>query len=992
MRLRTLGGVALEDTDFTRPKPLLLLTYLALEGPQKRRHLAELFWPGATNHMKSLTVALARLRKGAPSAIEADHEQVWTHVETDAQQFLALLKQGETEGAVSLYRGAFLEDFYLRNREAELEEWIEQTRAFLAHHARKALIDVANKEAARARFEVAAQHAERAYLLSGAVPEPDELVYLHTLMLAGKNPKTSEVRKEAEEFGFILPDSTDAAKKQLHESLGLAASTTPHNLPMRGTVFIGRDLELTEITTLLARADCQLLTLTGPGGVGKTRLTLQVAHEQLKLGEFKDGIYVVSLESLTSSNSVPNAIADALGIMLQGTRESSARITDHIGDRNLLLILDGFEHLMDAAVMVSRFLEPCPNLKLLVTSRERLNLEEEHIFPILGLSFPKATDLTPEEARQFDAVKLFLQRAKRARPEFELTVDNLPHVLSICQLVEGLPLGLELSAVWVRIMPPHEIASEIQENMDFLTTSTRNVPKRHQSIRAAFEHSWQLLSSKEQEVLRKLSVFRGGFRREAASEVAGTTIPTLASLVDKSLLRVDHTGRYDRHPLLYQYTQEKLGEYLEERDQAKAKHAKYYFHWVNGLSEVLRAGRQKEALSVIEEELENLRVAWHWAVSERQPEELQRAVGPLALFFKIRGRRREGIDFFTQALPKGNETDPTYRAVLGNVLTAQARLYQDLGRYEEAHRLAERGLKWLRPLKDNQGMIRGLDTLGRVAWRSGDYLQAKGFWDEAMSIARTHEDHEAVATLLGDIAMIDQELGRYREAERHYLEAIAQNREYGNHLHAIRNLHNLGELYFLTARVEQAQTLWNEGLKLAEEIDFQALVPYFYTNLGLAAFELEAYQQAQALHQQALRRARESGDTSLEASILARLSSVATALGDLPQAQGCCEQALKLSWEIQDQLDVLASLISLAELRVEQGKFAQAASLVELALHHRTTGQYDRKRAKRLLQTLTGQLTPEVMDGAIERGKAMRVEEVVDDLLQQRAARSSGAE
>jgi predicted ATPase len=379
------------------------------------------------------------------------------------------------------------------------------------------------------------------------------------------------------------------------------------------------------------------------GGIGKSRLAIQAANEQLQVTNlsFKDGVYLVTLDALTSSELIPSSIAEALSLELQGQEDTLSQVKRFIGKKHILLLLDNYEHLMAEATLTSKLLEACLNLKLLVTSRERLNVEEEWVLTLDGLAIPTSTELS--EAERFDALHLFVQRAKRAMLEFSLTQETLPHALKICQLVEGSPLGIELAAVWVKTLPVSEIAKEIESNLNILEAPTKNIAERHQSIKAAFEHSWKLLSEKEQEVLRKLSVFVGGFRREAASEVAGATLPILASLVDKSLLRVSDRGRYDRHSLLYQFMQAKLSDNFGERTRVQDIHGQYFLCFVKELAH----SRNKDSFEKVDEELQNIHTAVNWATDHLKIEELKN-LSELSIYYETRAKFHEGAILFTQ--------------------------------------------------------------------------------------------------------------------------------------------------------------------------------------------------------------------------------------------------------------------------------------------------------------------------------------------------------
>ena len=617
LRLGTLGGLSLEGVSFTRPKSLLLLAFLAVEGPQDRRHLAELFYPGATRPLGGLASGLARLRKDANGSVGTDEGRAWSLVECDAQELLTAFNDREYERGVELYQGRFLDGFFLKDWSSELEEWVYGTREHLADRARDAHLRLAEAEAARGDFEAAGRRAEEAYYLSGAgEPEPDELERIHTLLVAGGNPRAGEVSMEAASFGITLDVTMEAARERLGGRALRVQTPTASILPVARTSFVGRESELADLTEILGQGDCRLLTLTGPGGVGKSRLALQLAQDQLNSDRFPDGVIHVELDALTNPAGITTSVADRLGVELHGREEPLGQVARFVRDKRLLLLLDNFERLIDGATVAADLVRACSNLKLIVTSRERLNLFEELVYPVEGLIIPTGGARPPEDVQYRDAVRLFEQRGKSVDLRFALTPEVMPEVLRICRLVEGSPLGIELAAVWVRLIPPSEIADEIKRNLDFLETPMRNAAEQHRSARAVFEHSWKLLTLTEQMIFRRLSVFRGGFRREAASEVAGATIPVLASLVDKSLVRRSTGGRYDRHPLLFQFTEQELEKQPEEKTKYQGRHARYYltfFHPENA-----------QELTQWVEEIDNLRTAFDYLIEQRRGDDAVR--------------------------------------------------------------------------------------------------------------------------------------------------------------------------------------------------------------------------------------------------------------------------------------------------------------------------------------------------------------------------------
>ncbi len=333
-----------------------------------------------------------------------------------------------------------------------------------------------------------------------------------------------------------------------------------HNFPLQPTPFIGRIDEVTEIADMLTDPACRLLTLVGAGGIGKTRLSIRVATQDLP--DFVYGIFFVPLQPVPSADLLVSALADALSFSLRGQESPETQLVNYLQDKEMLLVLDNFEHLMPQGIeLILTLLQACPSLKLLVTSREVLNLQEEWLYHVRGMPTPRHKEKTNIES--YSAVQLFVERTRQVRRDFSLA-DEQAHVVRICQLVEGMPLAIELAASWTKMLPCSEIVSEIQHNIDFLTTNLRNVPEHHRSMRAVFDQTWKLLTRKERDVFKRLSVFRAGFRYKAAKRVTGASLPVLSTLIDKSLLQTEPDGRYQIHGVLRQYGAEQLVQQPED--------------------------------------------------------------------------------------------------------------------------------------------------------------------------------------------------------------------------------------------------------------------------------------------------------------------------------------------------------------------------------------------------------------------------------------------
>ncbi len=418
-----------------------------------------------------------------------------------------------------------------------------------------------------------------------------------------------------------------------------------HNLPLQSTPFVGRDSELAEFAQLLVNPACRLLTLTGPGGIGKTRLALEAAQriidpapaERIRRGNAQEGTipeawYFVPLQTLDSPDHILMAIAEALHLQFHEGSEPRDQLFDYLHSQSPLLLLDNFEQLLAGVDIVTDLLASAPAVKVLITSRERLNLREEWVYEVGGLLFPISDAET--EIEGYSAVQLFVQNARRVQHNFTLARSTKSAVARICRLVGGMPLGLELAAGWVRVLPCEAIADEIQRSLDILETPAHNVLPRHRNMRAAFNHSWNLLSAEERSGFKKLSVFRGGFTRAGAEFVAGATLRILSALVDKSLLRMEPDGRYQLHELLRQYGEEQLKESPAERAAVQDLHCTYHMDFVRQYVELMNLqGKPKEALQSMERELGNVHVAWRWAVEQGRYAELDQSFEALWSFF-----------------------------------------------------------------------------------------------------------------------------------------------------------------------------------------------------------------------------------------------------------------------------------------------------------------------------------------------------------------------
>jgi predicted ATPase/DNA-binding SARP family transcriptional activator len=689
LSLRLLGAPSIDldghALQTERRKAIALLAYLAISDvPHRRDALAALLWPdydqrSALTYLRRTLWELNQALGDGWLVSEAEtiglvDAGVWV----DARE-LSILAQAlqdrqapatdlpALENALQLYRDHFLAGFSLRDSPA-FDDWQSFTaesmrsafavvaaalcQAYLSQGQYAPAIEVARRWAALDRYS---ENASRMLMELFARAGQRGAALRHYQQLSETLLQEIGVKPEAE---------TQALYRRIKagelSTAPVAASTPsgapppipgpPSNLPSQATPFIGRTHEQRQIIDQLAQPECRLLTLLGPGGIGKTRLGVQIGEHLID--DYANGVFFVPLATWAAPEAILPAIASAVGLAIRLDETTSAPLTDlqtqladYLRDKRLLLILDNFEHLMAGATLLPSLLHAAPRLKLLVTSRQRLNLYEEWVFEVPGMRYP-AQPAAPGAA-DYSAVRLFLECAGRARVGFHPADDDLAAIAHICRLLEGSPLGIELAASWTRLLSPGEILAQINTSLDFLETALRDLPQRHRSLRAVFEHSWSLLNPAEQRVFQNLSVFSRGFSLAAAQAVGNASLPLLTALIDQSLLRRDAAGRYDLHELLKQYAAEKLAGDPSEHQALVTAHYRYYFGLLVSLNEQLKGPEPHLGLRAIAAETGNLQVAWANAIRARDWRALRQVVIPLYFFHQLSGSHREAVSAFT---------------------------------------------------------------------------------------------------------------------------------------------------------------------------------------------------------------------------------------------------------------------------------------------------------------------------------------------------------
>ncbi|HVO70443.1 MAG TPA: helix-turn-helix domain-containing protein, partial [Aggregatilineaceae bacterium] len=596
---------------------------------------------------------------------------------------------------------------------------------------------------------------------------------------------------------------------------GLAAgmgSGPAHHLPSQPTTFVGRSRELADIRQRLDDPDCRLLTLVGPGGIGKTSLAVEAAHQHS--ANFAHGAHFVSLALVDSADSLVFAIGNALEFSFSGPEASVVQLRNYLSDRTLLLLLDNFEHLLDAVPLLVDLLAGAPDLKLLVTSRERLNLRGEWVLPIEGMDYPQALD--HQQLESYSAVQLFVQSARRVQPGFSLQSDT-PDVLHICQLVEGMPLAIELAAAWVRLLPCSRIAERLASNLDFLVSPQRDVPERHRSLRAVFDKSWSLLSGIEQTALAKLSVFRGSFDLEAAEEVGGASLGLLADLVDKSMLRADGAGRYALHELLRQYAADQLTHQAVEADHQE-RAIDYLTHAAERAS---GAAAHRQAAALLGQAI---------AIAEE--------VDQSALLGELHHKRAQALlkvsmwiearpDLEAAMMATGSD-DPDQRVQILLELADVNFFQHDLSRQRQ---LVSEAVALAEAAQRGDLAAAAMVKQGLVETNAGNLKEAVSLYERAL--ARGADAHHELGRTL-------YWLGCYTDALPHLRQAVELG--HGDDVNQIFPLQDLGLALAATGQYAEAVRVLEEAGRLSREHEVWPLLARSFANL--AGFHLDVFDYA----------------------------------------------------------------------------------------------------------------------------------------------------
>lgn len=903
MRLLKLLGVpklVTEDdmVDIPPKQILLLASYLAYkEDWCSRDELLHLFWPDESEKVARHNLSqLLYHGKGQSwlSGLETERNRVRWLIDSDVKAFHSALGDGDWGAAGDRYAGNLLAGVRLE-MSPNFEAWLEQERETLEAAWRTALSNHAQALHASGKTRQALGQLQK-ILKHDELAEDILQSYLQLALEAGECGSALKTFdsfcKQLKKLDLSpLKTTVDLAEalRSSQDSPSLPASLRKNKLfnsPTGLTPFIGRDLERHELTRFLLEDDRRLVTLLGPGGVGKTRLAMQLAQELAS--QFADGAVFVPLAGLESETYLARTVLEALSQQAPNNQDKLSFLKTFLSAKQMLLVMDNAEHLPDSAILMTELLDSVPDLTLLVTSRNALEVQGESIYDLRGLLYPQLANSPLED---YDAATFFLRSARRAHPAFSVTADNKSSIAKLCQLLNGMPLALELAATWVRLLSPGELVEEIAKSLDALESHQKNISARHQSMRAVLEHSWQLLSDTEQDALRQLAVFQGGFSKDAAHTVAKASLRTLLTLVNKSLLQRNQKGRFERLLVVQQYCFEKLLAQTGQLEQSRQAHAEFFLALAEEARPKLDSEEKALWLDTLARDHTNLRSALRWLIDSHNETLGLRLGNALFPFWWLRGYYREGLSFLTELIGLSN-TRSSLRAKALTTAGSLARLCEDL---PGAKALYEQSLAITRDLGDASSIAATLGNLGMIHRLEGGYEKAKELVEESIAIYEQTGEKARVANGVNNLAAIAMNLGNKEEAWQLNEKSLKLANELGERFIAARSLGNLGALALEKADLERAQALREASLKVFEELEYRVGIAVTQQGLGDIFIVREDYMLARQKYLTALQVFTNLNDTRGIAEVLDSMSELMMALNYFDKAflfRGAASQVL----------------------------------------------------------------------------------------------------
>ena len=1010
-------------TQFDTDKARALLVYLALEQKRSltRSHLAGVLWSDLSEKqaLQSLRQTLLILRKAlgdfSPQQLIFSEKDVvrinpdipiWVDVIAfknelfDALQFFQRQDQfhqinfRRLKNAFKIKSGIFLDNFSITGAYL-FDEWLSLTRESLDHQATEGLGYLVQYYQNRCEYGLARSSLQQILQITPW----NERAHVMLMQLYAVDGQWSAFENQyrllrkflMNEIG-VEPTSETTAFYEKSRKIRSEAPTLLNEpnyqskIPLDGARFIGRERELDEVTSLLVDPACRLITLHGPGGIGKTSLALEIFRQQT--GVYRDGVFFVSLGGVHTNEELITELIMNLQVPLLDSTNLDERLRDFLRNKTILLVLDNFEQLLadsETTITLGKIIRNSINIKILVTSRERLNLIEEWVYPINGLTYPVSSNLSETElVKQYDALALFQQRAKQVKPDFKLDQRSISAVVEICRLYEGLPLAIELAAADVWSQSCQWIAEKISCNLNSLHSNTSNVAPRYRNLWRNLDDSWNLMDENLRRIFTKIGIFEDSFSYSTAKTICLSEQDDLNRLVNQSLLQLYPDGRYKTHSVIQQYAFEKLKQsgMLQE---VKLVFVHFFTEFLQIFFEKEDTIHQKQVLDEIQVELRNLKKAWQLIIEFKHIEHLEIFLEPFYQFYNIRSRFREGMELYQPALNllselQSNETDDQFEILQGKLLvksgslahrarensqareslekakqifskhslekelidcqTALAEVYLRSNEYANAGKTAEKNLEYYHQTCDKVGQIKALNTLGLVSLRRGEIEGARGYFNQSVELGRKSETKRHLIVplnYLGDIACNE---GNYQEATSLFQKSLKIASELEDLYQEALLLNNLASVYHVELDYLKASETYRRSLEICRQIVDLNGEAIALANLGEIALAQENCSEAISLSNQALDISREIGEEWSISICLNILAEAYCKLGQFEKAQQHIREALQIAYKNEAIRFLARYAITAGRCYQLQGSYELAKELLSAALAHSST-EYD---------------------------------------------------
>ena len=1017
-------GVALEK--FRSRKIPALLAYLAhTNHPQSREKLADILWSDAEPQqvLSNLRTVLAYLRHdlgeyviSTRSTVSLNQElPLWVDT-VEFQQRLSIasrrntlspIEAAQVEKGLLLYHGDFLKDFYLPDADS-FNEWVLVEQERLRRIAFDAFQSLGDFYLKQGNFQQGIRivsrwltfdnlnetaHAGMIQLLAYSGDRAAALAHFQTCRNLLKETLRVEPSPELValiqrvESGELESATLRVASQPVRMTAAAGSSSIRTNLSTQRIKLFGRDDELAALEKLLRDSRNRLVTIAGPGGIGKTRLALETASLQLTATKdttsptlrFPQGVVYIPLAGLTSPGQLVHAVAESLELSLNTGTPLSRQLTDHLKRQNILLVLDNLEHLLPqnendentSSDLLDEILKNTNSVTLLVTSREPLGLEYEALLSLRGLPVPEG-DETSVAKLQTPSVSLFMERSRRALPDFEVSEEDLTHISRLCRLLGGVPLAIELAAAWMDSLSLADIEKSVQQNIDLLETQARNIPERNRSIRAVFDSTWERLSSAERETLSSLAYFKGGFTLEAVQAAMETSPKVLAYLVKKSLIHFEpHNRRYEIHELLRMYAAEKLSQDPNREAQIKRRMAEYYCRWLFEQIVPLTGANQKKSMQAVDADLLNARQAWNWAIENRRDDLLYLAVRPLHRYYSWRGYHLAGSEECKRAIDALSTIQtPVGKRTLAKLLYWQAQYVLIFGDMAEAQRLRDACQSILDDLT-----LAGLDTreeraglLREIAknLRKSDLPASRKYYEESIELYKELGDKWNVTLSLSWLNDVVSRSGDSQGAETIVRECLALQESLGDRRGASFSLIYLSTAHTSRGNLKEALSLQQRALAYSRELNEQRAVSLALHNMARTQLLVGNFTEAIRGFQESLEMDRQAGGYIHLKDNLLFLGRTCLAKQEFTEAEEYFQQVIELSRDLNHQPTIADAQAFQGLLYLYSGKIAESINILNESL--KLSQELGYERGRKIAQSWLGisLLHAGDMDGARE--------------------------